>query len=66
MTLYSSALVMKLFNNSKSYFKRNGKAPKASLLLNALLRIHPLTFITEALCLLATVGVPSVVSATLP
>ena len=39
---------------------------KACLLLNVLLHIRPLKFITEALRLVATVGVPSVASTALP
>ena len=61
---------MKLFNNSRKllyamtiYVKLN-----ASLLLNASLRIYPLTFIpvTEVLILLLLSGVPSVASTELP
>ena len=59
MDLYSSTLVMKLFNNS-IYIKLFEAEIitvklKASLLLNASLHIRSLTFITKALCLVATV-----------
>ena len=55
--LYSNALVMKPFNNSRKLFqtKITITKPKASLLLNALLCIRPLTFITEVFCLVTTV-----------
>ena len=56
--LYSSALVMNLFNNfmAESCFKIIITVKlKASLLLNALLYICPLTLITEALHRVATV-----------
>ena len=43
MALYSSALVMKPFNNSRKLFYINVKL-KADLVLNALLCIRPLTF----------------------
>ena len=60
--LYSTALVMKLFNNSRKLFHAEIIIVKlkASLLLNALLHIHPLTSITKTLCLVATVSVLSV------
>ena len=51
MALYSSAVVMKGFNSSRKLFKAEiiTVKLKASLLLNALLRICPLTFINEVL-----------------
>ena len=51
MALYSSAAVMKGFNSSRRLFKAKiiTVKPKAGLLLNAVLHIHPLTFINEAL-----------------
>ena len=64
---YSSALVMKPFNNSRKLFKAEiikiiTAKPKTSLLLNALLCIHPLTFLTEALSLLVSPSVASTMS----
>ena len=48
---------MKLFNSSrKLYAEIITVKLKASLLLKVPLHIHPLTFITEALCLFATAG----------
>ena len=52
--LYSSAIVMKFFNNSRKAEIITVKL-KDSLLLNMSLCIRPLTFITEALHLVATV-----------
>ena len=65
MALYSSALVVKLFNNSRKLFyaKIITVKPKDSLLLNALLHICTLTFLTEVLC---PSGSPYVASTTSP
>ena len=65
MALYSSTLVMKLFNNSRKLFYAEiiNVKPKAILLLNASLCIHPLTFLTEVLHLS---GSPSVISTVSP
>ena len=51
MALYYSAVVMKGFNNSRKLFLAEiiTVKLKASLLLNASLRIRPLTFINETL-----------------
>ena len=48
---------MKLFNNSRELFQTKNITVKlkASLLLNALLHIRKLTFLTEVLCPVATV-----------
>ena len=53
LVLYSSALLM---NSSRKLFKAKIITVhlKSNLLLNASLHIWPLTFITEALCLVAT------------
>ena len=58
LALYSSALVMKHFNKSRKLFqvKIITVMLKASLLLNALLCIHPLTFITEVFHLVVLLG----------
>ena len=51
MALYYSAVVIKGFNSSRKLFyaKIVTVKLKAGFLLNALLRIRPLTFINEAL-----------------
>ena len=51
IALYSSAIVKKDFNSSRRLFLADiiTMKPKAGLLLNAVLCIHPLTFINEAL-----------------
>ena len=53
MALYSSAVVIKGFTSSTKLFKAKiiTVKLKVSLLLNTSLRIRPLTFINEALCL---------------
>ena len=58
LALYSSALVMKLFNSSKNMFKVEiiTMKLKTNLILNASLCICLLTFITEVLHLVVTVG----------
>ena len=62
--LYSSALVIKLFNNSRIIAVKL----KTSLLLNVSLFIHPthVYTVTEAVCLVATCGSPSVASIASP
>ena len=63
--LYSYSLLMKFFNSSGKLFYAEIITVKlrASLLLNASLCIRPPAFITEVLlCLVATIGVPSVAS----
>ena len=55
--LYSSAVVMKLLTIVESCFKSKLLITvklKACLSLNALLCMHPITLITEVLCLVAT------------
>ena len=50
MALYSSALEMKVVNISRNYeVVIITVKPKASLLSNVSIRIHPLTFINEVL-----------------
>ena len=58
MALYYSALVTKIFNNSRKlfYVKIMAVKLKASLFLNASLHIPLLTLLTEALHLVSTVG----------
>ena len=51
MALYSSALVMKLFNSSQKLKIITVKL-KTTLLLNASLQVHLLTFVTVLLVLL--------------
>ena len=65
MVLYSSAVVMKGFNSSRSLFQTKiiTVNPKTGLLLNAVLCSHPLTFINEALRLSSS---PFVASTALP
>ena len=57
MVLYFSDLVMKLFNNTRKLFltKIIIMKQKTNLLLDAMLCIHPFTYITKALHLVATV-----------
>ena len=60
VALYSSALAIKLFNYIvESCFKIITVKLKASLLLNTLLCIRPLTFITEVLHLSSSPSVAS-------
>ena len=62
--LYSSALVMKHFNSSRKLFqvKIIIVMLKASLLLNALLCIHTLTFIAEVFHLVVLLGSQSCIT----
>ena len=64
MALYSSAVVMKGFNSSRKLFQADiiTVKLKAGLLLNASLRIRPLTFINEVLRLLGSPFVASTAS----
>ena len=64
MALYYSAIVIKGFNSSRKLFYAEIVTVKlkAGLLLNSSLRIHPLTFINEALCLSGSSIVASTVS----
>ena len=64
MALYLSAVVMKGFNSSRKLLQAEIVTVKlkAGLLLNVLLRICPLTFINEALCLSGSRFVASTVS----
>ena len=62
--LYYSAVIMKGFNSSRRLFYAEiiTVKLKAGLLLNAVLRIHPLTFINKALRLSGSPFVASIVS----
>ena len=64
MALYSSVIVTKGFNSSRKLFQAKifTVKLKACFLVNALLRIHPLTFINEALHLSGSPLVASTVS----
>ena len=61
--LYSSAIVMKGFSSCRKLFNKIFIVKlKAGLLLNASLRIRPLTFINEALRLSGSAFVSSITS----